>query len=557
MKVYHKETDVLVIGGGAAGARAALKAYDEGESVILVTKGRIGKSGCTIGALYSSGVGPWRNPKDSKENHFEDTVKGGAYLCDRRLARILAFEAPDRLAELEGMGILFNRDEKGKIETIPSEGHSIPRTIHVNRRWTGLNIMRALKSELIYRDIELLEDTMIFRLLTDNGRVSGAMGFDYGNGKLVTINAKSTVLATGSGSRIYPSTLVSREGTGDGQGMAYQAGAQIKDIEQVMFVGAAFLYPKCWRSQGCPVMTKVRGDTLHLINNEGERIMEKYAPERLELAKKDEVAQAIFMEMNAGRGPVYADFRHLPYQELRDTIPDFVSSLEKLGVDPREDLVEVAPSVHTMTGGIKINERCESTLPGLYAAGCVAGGVHGSTRIGGSGSIDALVFGYRAGKFAARHAKETNLPKIKDDQVKGEEKRIESYLKESKNNGLSPVEVKNKIRSVMWSKVGIIRNEDALKEGLEKLMEIRKKDIPQMALSSSSTQWNYELVEALETPFMLDLGEMITRASIERKETRGTFLREDYPEKDEGWQKNLHLQKKEGEMVLWEEPVVN
>lgn len=550
------ETDVLVVGSGAAGMRAAIEANENKVQVTIVTKGILGKSGCTQGALYSSAVGPWHVPGDSKDLHFRDTVVGGGFLCNQKLARILVDEAPDRLIELEEWGMYWERNPDGTIKLIKTEGHSFPRTLHINIRGSGLEIAKTLRREILQRNIEVYQDTIVTKLLTHNGQVVGATALNYAKGNFMVFRAKSIVLATGSGSQIYrDATHVARECTGDGYVLAYRVGAELVDMEQTMWTGACFVFPWAWRSTSVPVTFKVENYHPYLINRYGERFMKKYDPVHMETATKDVVARAIFTEIKEGRGPVYADLRHIPYELLLQRQPDFMKRLLKTKIDIRNDMIEVSPDVHTMSGGIRINEKAESTVPGLYAAGCVAGGVHGGNRIGGSGTIDALVFGRRAGFYSAERAKEKSLPPINRNQIEREYDRVFKPL-EKAGEGISPVKVRQKIREQMWNNVGISKKENEMLEALMTFSKIKREYLPKLAPVTDTTRFNMEWVEVLEVINMIDLAEIITKASIARKETRNNFIREDYPERDDkNWLCNIVIKFTDGQMKLWTEPV--
>lgn len=403
-EIHH--TDVLVIGSGGAGCRAAIEASKQGLDVTIISKGLSFKSGCTTLAEggYNAAFG-YVDEEDSTEAHFKDTLKGGAYLNDTKLVKILVEEAPERLGELESYGAMFDRQESGKLNQRPFGGQTFRRTCFQGDR-TGHEMMTALKEEVIRRGIKTIEEMIITKLLTDDedGSIRGACGLSLKTSDFLIFQARSTVLATGGAGWMYPVTSNAMQKTGDGYALAYQVGADLLDMEQVQFHPTGMLYPESRR--GVLITEAVRGEGGRLFNSKGERFMKKYDP-RGELATRDVVARAIYQEIIEGRGTkrggVYLDVTHLPREVIEEKLETMLQQFLDIGIDIREEPMEVAPTAHHFMGGALINEHGETTVKNLFAAGEVAGGVHGANRLGGNALADTQVFGRRAGEAAARN----------------------------------------------------------------------------------------------------------------------------------------------------------
>ncbi|HML05703.1 MAG TPA: FAD-binding protein, partial [Methanobacterium sp.] len=397
------EHDVLVIGSGGAGCRAAIEASKCDLSVLIVSKGLSFKSGCTTLAEggYNAAFGAV-DCADTPEAHFEDTLKGGAYLNDPKLARILVDEAPERLIELESYGALFDRQESGEINQRPFGGQTFRRTCFQGDR-TGHEMMIALKEEVIKREIQTLDEVMITSLIMDeNGQsVIGATGISLQDSKFIVFKTKSVVMACGGAGWLYPVTSNTLQKTGDGYSLAYDAGADLLDMEQVQFHPTGMVFPES--RKGVLVTEAVRGEGGKLINAEGERFMKNYDP-RGELATRDVVARAIYNEIREGRGTqiggVYLDVTHLRDEVIEEKLETMLLQFLDVDVDIRKKPMEVAPTAHHFMGGIKIDEHGKSTVKNLFAAGEVTGGVHGANRLGGNALADTQVFGKRAGESA-------------------------------------------------------------------------------------------------------------------------------------------------------------
>ncbi|MCX6687672.1 MAG: FAD-binding protein, partial [Methanoregula sp.] len=393
---------VLVIGSGGAGVRAAIESSVYGD-VVLVSKTIVGKGGCT--PMAEGGYNAVLREQDSCGIHFEDTMKGGAYLNDPELVRILVAESPQRMDDLIRWGAVFDFTENNEVAQRPFGGQQFPRTCYAGDR-TGHEMMTTLVERLDGLPVNTLADMTVIDLLKAGDRVIGALALDD-TGELLVIRADTTILATGGGARVFDISTNSASGTGDGFAIGFHAGAELIDMEMVQFHPTGAVYP--YDARGRLVTEAVRGEGGILKNTLGERFMKKYDPERMELSTRDVVARAIATEILSGRGTphggVYLDVTHLPRQQVETRLPVMLEQFLKFGVDIRNEPMEVAPTAHHIMGGLRITPQCETTLPGLFACGEVAGGVHGANRLGGNALADTQVFGKRAGESAGRSEK--------------------------------------------------------------------------------------------------------------------------------------------------------
>lgn len=532
--------DVLVIGSGGAGCRAAIEASKHNLNVLIVSKGLSFKSGCTTLAEggYNAAFGAV-DCADTPDAHFEDTLKGGAYLNDPKLVRILVDESPERLIELETYGALFDRQESGEINQRPFGGQTFRRTCFQGDR-TGHEMMMALKEEVIKREIETLDEVMITSLIMDESgeSVIGTTGISLQDSKFIVFKAKSVVMACGGAGWLYPVTSNTLQKTGDGYSLAYDAGADLLDMEQVQFHPTGMVFPES--RKGVLVTEAVRGEGGKLINANGERFMKSYDP-REELATRDIVSRAIYNEIREGRGSliggVYLDVSHLDDEVIEEKLETMLLQFQDVGVDIRKEPMEVAPTAHHFMGGIRINEHCSTTVKNLFAAGEVTGGVHGANRLGGNALADTQVFGKRAGESAAKNALEGEF-KSNDSFVGAEKKRISNLFK---GGDVYPFEIKKELEELMWKNVAIIRNEEGLKNVLNRISELKEmlKDMRVPDILS----YNNDLLDALEIIKMLDVAELVTKSAFLRRESRGAHYREDYPETDDNWKKSIVFNK--------------
>ena len=578
------EHDVLVIGAGGAGLRAAIEAAQMGCSVGLVCKSLLGKAHTV---MAEGGVAAALGNVESRDNwkvHFRDTMRGGKMLNNWKMAQIHAQEAPDRVRELEAWGAVFDRTKDGRILQRNFGGHLYPRLAHVGDR-TGLEMIRTLQDKVVHMpNVKVYMECTIHRLTTDNGQVTGGVGYWRENGDFIAFKAKSVILATGGVGKSYKVTSNSWEYTGDGQAMAYFAGADLLDMEFVQFHPTGMIWPLSVK--GILVTEGVRGEGGVLKNKNGERFMFKYIPEIFkkdyadteeearrwldgdknsrrppELLTRDVVARAINSEVKAGRGsPHGGAFLDISVSRSPDYIkrklPSMYHQFIKLAdVDITKEPMEVGPTTHYIMGGVKVNgDTTESTLKGLFAAGEVAGGMHGSNRLGGNSLSDLLVFGYRAGLNAAKHAKDSK------SSARFNEADADRICKEmleplEREAGENPFTVSEELQEVMHNHVGIIREENEMKEGLKKLLQLKEK-LPRLK-AGGMRHFNPGWHQALSMQSMFACSEAITRAAIERKESRGGHSRMDYPEYNKELGKINFIIKhgSKGEMEVAQEPL--
>ncbi len=544
-------TDVLIVGAGGAGLRAAIEAFDKGAKVLIACKSLLGKAHTVMaeGGIAAS-LGNV-DPSDNWKVHFSDTIVEGQFLSNWKMVEIFAKEAPERVLELEYYGALFDRTKDGKIMQRPFGAHSYRRLCYIGDR-TGLELIRTLQDQVIKRGIDYIDEVVVTSIFKDpaTGRVAGAMAIQLRSGKLLLIKCKAIILATGGCGKVYAVTSNSWESTGDGISLAYRAGAELMDMEMIQFHPTGMIFPAGVR--GMLVTEAVRGEGGILTNVKGERFMEKYDPKRKELSARDVVARSIYTEIMEGRGTpnggVYLDIRHRGAEYIKKRLPSmYAQFLEFAGIDITKQKMEVAPTVHYHMGGVRVDpETTETTLKGLFAAGEVACGLHGANRLGGNSLSDLLVFGRRAGLYAAEHARSAKIGSISEEDIDKEISRILAPFKVT--NGSNPFELKERVAETMWKYVGIVRNEQDLRKGLEEIGRIRLEAKHVQARGPRAYNQSWEACLSLWN--MLIDCEAIIRSAIERKESRGAHTRSDYPKKDNAnWLVNIVIKQKDGQMI--------
>ena len=557
----HKtiEAGILIFGGGGSGCRAAIEAHDQGADVLMIVKGELGNSGCTLNVGTSAAVGEWGDPNDTTFSAMEDLLEHGGYLGNQDLAKVLAEEAPDRVRELAEWGIEFERDEDGSITVDEDAAHSFARNLyfkpakprhHDYGSLPGMAMMDVLMEQLEARKIRVMNDVVLVDLLTNNGRVVGATAIDCNTNEFVVIKASATILATGTYSQIYSLTTVSEQETGDGQAAAFRAGAELMDMENTQFVPTSVGYPP--------------GSVF--LNAKGEKFLEKYGVNNPHVQTKETLTFAVGMELKEGRGTergtILIDMTNLTddkkwaarreeftknLKESGSSYPGFQAESIDLAARP----FETGPLVHTATGGIRINTECETTLPGLYAAGAVAGGVYGHARPQGFTSMITVVFGRRAGLYASQGAKDAGEVTLDDAAVEASFQRATGLAENLA--GVKPSELKAQIKDIMTASAWVIKDEETLSAGLSQILEIGEMERQRAKDSTfkSSPKDGFEWAEALEIPNMLVSSELMLRGGIEREESRGAFFRYDFPNTDdEKWMKNIIYKQVDGETVL-------
>ena len=581
-KYQTHEYDVLVIGAGGAGLRAAIEASAQGARTALVCKSLLGKAHTVMaeGGMAAAMGNVWK--EDNWQVHFRDTMRGGKMLNNWRMAQVHAQESPDRVLELEEWGALFDRTKAGLISQRDFGGHRYARLAHIGDR-TGLELIRTLQQHAVHKGLEVHMECNIQRLVKDGNRVSGAVGYFRPTGQLVVFKTKAVVLATGGIGKSWKFTSNSWECTGDGIRLALDAGAELIDMECHQFHPTGMVWPPSVR--GILVTEGVRGDGGTLTNSEGKRFMFNYIPDFFkaetadnekeadawyedkknrrtpDLLPRDEVARAINSEVKAGRGTphggVYLDIAsRRPADYIRKRLPSMYHQFKELAdVDITKEPMEVGPTCHYMNGGIRVDADSTATcVPGLFAAGEVAGGLHGANRLGGNSLSDLVVFGRRAGLYAAQYVKSLSGKLTVDaGQV---EAGVQGILRPFQGKGNeNPYAVHADLQECMQSLVGIIRTEGELKKALEEI-GVFKQRLGRVTVEGGKA-FNPAWHLTLDLLAMLAVSEAVTRAALERKESRGGHTRDDYPKADPKWGKvNVVLRRKNDEISVSPEPLL-
>jgi succinate dehydrogenase / fumarate reductase flavoprotein subunit len=580
-----QEYDVLVIGAGGAGLRAAIEASAAGVTVGLICKSLLGKAHTV---MAEGGIAAALGNVDQRDNwkvHFSDTMRGGQYVNNWRMAELHAKEAPDRVRELEAWGAVFDRTPDGKILQRNFGGHRYPRLAHVGDR-TGLELIRTLQDHGIHQGIDVHMEFTVVSLLKDGERVVGVMGYDRERGRFKIFHAKAVILATGGVGRAYKINSNSWEGTGDGHSLAYHAGAELVDMEFIQFHPTGMVWPPSVR--GILVTEGVRGEGGVLRNKEGRRFMfddipanyrdqtadneeegwrytqgDKSARRPPELLTRDHVARCIMREVKAGRGSphggVFLDIswikERLPKaaEHIRKKLPSMYHQFKQLAdIDITAVPMEVGPTTHYIMGGVRVESDTQmSSVPGLFAAGECAAGINGANRLGGNSLSDLLVFGKRAGEYAAQYAKENAAGKIDEQQV--EQIAAEALAPFAGPAGQGPFQVQHDLQEMMQDLVGIVRNESEMAAALDGLQKLRARPVG----VSGNREYNPGWHTALDLKNLFTVSEAITRSALERKESRGGHFREDFPEKDPEYAKFnvVTFRAPDGQMRIRREPV--
>jgi succinate dehydrogenase / fumarate reductase flavoprotein subunit len=549
-----REHDVLIIGAGGAGLRAAIEALAQGASVGVVCKSLLGKAHTVMAEGGIAAAMANVDPADNWKVHFRDTMRGGKFLNNWRMAQLHAQEAPDRVRELEQWGALFDRTEKGEILQRAFGGHTFKRLCHVGDR-TGLELIRTLQDRGVQQGVDCYMECTVTRLLMENGRFAGALAYWRENGRFIVFKAKAVVIATGGIGKAWTVTSNSWEYTGDGMALAYEAGAELMDMEFVQFHPTGMVWPP--GVQGILVTEAVRGEGGILRNKLGQRFMEKYDPKRMELSTRDVVARAIYTEVREGRGTehggAYLDISHKPAEYVKKKLPSMYHQFKELAdVDITKEPMEVGPTCHYMMGGIRVEaETGQSSMPGIFAAGEAAAGLHGANRLGGNSLSDLLVFGRRAGMAAAAHAKQKAYASLDNTQMQDAEKEL---LAPFSNTGESPYAVHRDLQTVMQSLVGIYRNAEDLARALSELQMLKARAAAASVEGSRMFNPGWHLMGELKS--MLIISEAVTKSAMARTESRGAHSRIDYPDLDKSWgQKHNIIVEEKGEMARREMPV--
>jgi len=540
------EHDVLIIGAGGAGLRAAIEALAQGARVAVVCKSLLGKAHTVMAEGGIAAAMANVDPQDDWRTHFRDTIRGGKFLNNWRMAQIHAQEAPERVRELEQWGALFDRTDDGNILQRAFGGHTFKRLCHVGDR-TGLEMIRTLQDRGVHLGFDVYMECAITRLLKEGDRVAGAFGYWRENGRFIVFKAKSIVIATGGIGKAWRITSNSWEYTGDGMALAYDVGAELMDMEFVQFHPTGMVWPP--GVQGILVTEAVRGEGGILRNKNGERFMERYDPERLDLSTRDVVARAIYTEAKEGRGTehggAYLDISHKPAEYVKKKLPSMYHQFRELAdVDITKGPMEVGPTCHYMMGGIRVDaETAQSSVPGLFAAGEAAAGLHGANRLGGNSLSDLLVFGRRAGQAAAEQA--ASAGPITVDAVELEAAVSELLAPFEHADGESAYELHRDLQETMQNYVGIFRSEEDLKRGLNEIQNLKRRAANVRVEGSRLFNPGWHLARDLKS--MLTVSEAVALSALARKESRGAHSRIDFPNYDQQWSKLNNIVSRDGE----------
>jgi succinate dehydrogenase / fumarate reductase, flavoprotein subunit len=580
------EHDVLIIGAGGAGLRAAIEASAAGAKVGVITKSLLGKAHTV---MAEGGIAAAMGNVDDRDNwrvHFSDTMRGGQYLNNPRMAELHAKEAPERVRELEAWGAVFDRTPDGRILQRNFGGHKYPRLAHVGDR-TGLEMIRTLQDHGIHQGIDVHMECTVITLLKSGGRMAGAFCYERERGRYKLFRAKAIVLATGGIGRAFRITSNSWEYTGDGHALAYHAGATLMDMEFVQFHPTGMIWPPSVR--GLLVTEGVRGEGGILVNNLGKRFMfddipanyknqtadnpeegwrytqgDKGSRRPPELLTRDHVARCIMREVREGRGSphggVFLDIawikEKLPNaaEHIKKKLPSMYHQFKQLGdIDITKEPMEIGPTTHYMMGGVRVDGDTQmSEVPGLFAAGECGAGLHGANRLGGNSLSDLLVFGQRAGEFAAKFAKKHPPADIDMSEVDAAARQA---LEPFERSGENPYQIQHDLQDMMQDKVGIVRLEKEMEQALDGILKLRER--AKHVAVTGNREYNPGWHTALDLNNLLTVSEAVTRAALLRKESRGAHFRDDYPAKDEtfGTFNLIVRQGKDGEMTVTREPL--
>jgi succinate dehydrogenase / fumarate reductase, flavoprotein subunit len=546
-------TGALIIGAGAAGLRAAIELAGTGAACLVVGKRAHGDAHTRWAAGGINAALGTRDPGDSWERHFADTLREGHHVADPHAVELLCREAPDRVHELRDWGCDFNTTASGSIDQRYFGAQSFRRTCFVGDR-TGEAMLAALVDRARRAHVPWRENVFVTHVLMSEGRAAGAFGFDLETGTHIVFHAAAVLIAAGGCTSAYARSTSRRdENNGDGMVLALSAGAVLRDMEFVQFHPTGLVEPPDLR--GRLVSEAVRGEGGRLFNAEGERFMERYSPDRMELDARDVVARAIYAEIRAGRGTeagaVLIDVSHRDDDFIRERLPKIAAQLREQGVDITAEPVEVAPTAHYSMGGIRVNHgTCATDVPGLFAVGETTAGVHGANRLGGNSLAETVVFGRIAGAHIAQWLVDTPMTALDDAAVAAHRATLTELARADGSN--DPALLADEVGAVLWEHAGIIRSGDGLRRGLDRIEDLQRRARDVACDGPDSPGF----ARILELRYMLVTAELIVRAALERNESRGAHFREDAPEPDEQWRRNILCRRNGNDGVeLWTEPV--
>jgi succinate dehydrogenase/fumarate reductase flavoprotein subunit len=518
--------DIIIMGAGLAGLSAALEILERDEKADVAVVSKVHPVRSHSGAAQG-GINAALRFDDSWHSHKYDTVKGSWFLADQDAVRILTSEAKEVIARFDKYGALFNRNEDGTIAQRAFGGQSRNRTCYIADK-TGHNLLHTLYEQSMKRNVNFYWEYFVTSIIVEDGKFKGITAFDLLTGDFYFIRGKALIIATGGAGRIYGQSSNALINTGDGGALAYRAGIPIKDFEFFQIHPTGLL-------NGILITEGARGEGGYLINKDGERFMQRYAPKFMELAPRDFVARSIHFEIREGRGInneyVYLDLRHLGEEKIKTRLPQIREiAIHFAGVDPVHDPIPIRPTVHYTMGGIDVNIKTETMIPGIYAAGeCSCVSVHGANRLGGNSLLETVVFGPIAGKEVLKFSKSNELFNFSQASIKAEEDRLNALFNRAKSERAARIRVD--MEKTMVNSFGIFRNEKLMQEGLDQIIELKKR-YKNVMVEDKGKAYNLDLVRTLELGYMLDLVHVIAVGAIARKESRGAHYREDYQKMD-------------------------
>lgn len=539
------EADILVIGGGAAGAYAAIKAHDQGARVLLICKGVLGRSGCSVTFGYPGSIGKSAVTVEDPEKDFRNKLVNYDFFPDQDFLKALIPYAKKLYPEFEQWGLYFRRTEEGdlvpgRIIITPKMGNS------------GKGIMDILRAEVLRRRIPCHEETTATALLTQGDRAVGAMAFDYLHGTLLAIRAKCVILATGHTNYFWTRSTGTREMCGNGLAMAYRAGAELQGVEIIWWHFGDIAYPASWcRLHNYPGPLAGDPEVAHYFNSAGEDFFNSDRVVRFQPSYNLQ-SRALVQQIRQGKarkdGGYFASYRHVDPEAFR-AYSYQVQFYDKLGLDFTRDLIECAMSGHQMRGGVRADASMEATLPNLFTAGSVAGNYV-------TGIITVCYEAETAAAAAVGRARAMEMPAVEERQIEAEVQRITGYLARAGGAGPRPAQVKRRIREIMYDKMDFIKSEEKMRAALGEFAQIRAELLPRMSPGTATHHFNYDLVDAVDAEDMLECVELITQASLLRRESRGPFYREDCPRTDNAnWLRHIRIRREDGGPRLWTAPV--
>ena len=539
--------DILIIGAGLAGMRAAVAASPDLD-VAVMSKVHPVRS---HSVAAQGGINAALGEDDSWEAHAYDTTKGGLYLGDQDAIEAMCREAPEDILELERLGVIFSRNDEGRIAQRPFGGAGFPRTCYAADR-TGHAILHAMYEQLLKRRIAVYEEWYVTALIVEDGVCRGVVAWDLIHGGLHAIRAKAVILATGGSGRVFLTSTNAVINTGDGMALAYRAGAPLADMEFVQF------HPTTLKGTGILITEGARGEGGYLLNTLGERFMKTYAPQQMELATRSTVSLAIGQEILEGRGVdgcVLLDLRHLGRQRILERLPQIRAlAIEFAGLDPIETPIPVRPGAHYQMGGVRTNQWTETGIAGLYAAGeCACISVHGANRLGGNSLLETIVFGRRAGLRAGEYVRTVAPQALRSDQLSIEQVRVQRLL--AQEGSLRAWQIREELGQTMSLNLGLVRTQESMSAAISAISALTHR-AASVTVQDKGQVFNTDLVQALELESLLDVAETIVASAIARKESRGAHYRSDYPARDDHhWLTHSLIRRTPEGRALTHEPV--